>query len=131
MAAEPKFRNKRIGDILLERGAISREQLESALQRQKTDNRLLGVILVDMGVPQERVAQALAEQRRDSPEIAADVLRDLPKAAVRLVPETLARRFNVIAIRRDDNVLTLAMEDPSDLAALCISTAMKGLIRRS
>ena len=126
MAAEPKFRNKRIGDILLERGTISREQLEIALQRQKADNRLLGAILVDMGIPQERVAQALAEQRRDSPEITADALRDLPKAAVRLVPETLARRFNVIAVRRDDNVLTLAMEDPSDLAALDLLSHVTG-----
>jgi bacteriophage N4 adsorption protein B len=44
---------RKIGDLLLERRMITATQLEEALHRQKTERRLLGSILVDMGAIQE------------------------------------------------------------------------------
>ncbi len=60
----PAERNVRIGDLLLERGIISREQLDQALARQKEagQNRLLGEIVVELKLAtEEQVLELLAE----------------------------------------------------------------------
>lgn len=55
---------KRIGEILLEKGVITAEQLQEALGKQPQANMYLCQILIRMGVPMMEVEDALAEQRR-------------------------------------------------------------------
>jgi len=114
------YSRKRLGAVLLEQGRISPQQLESALDAQEEDGRLLGSILVGMGLlDQPEITHALAEQRHDVPEVPAAELGALPAEVAQWVPETLARRFNVIGLRQEqDGVLIVAMENPTDLAAL-------------
>jgi len=124
---ETRYRHRRLGDILVEHGIASADQVKSALERQRKDDRPLGAILVDMGVLREQVARGLAEQRRDIPEVSAKELHSVPPEVVHAVPETLARRFNVLAIRREeDNWLVVAMENARDLAALDLLTHVTG-----
>jgi hypothetical protein len=53
---------KRIGELLLERAAISKEQLEAGLQAQKRTRQRLGVTLIQQGVLSEiQLAQVLAQ----------------------------------------------------------------------
>lgn len=53
---------KRIGELLLERGAISKEQLEAGLSAQKRTRQRLGVTLIQQGVLTEvQLAQVLAQ----------------------------------------------------------------------
>jgi len=55
---------KRIGEILLDRGVITADQLQEALRRQPGANMYLCQILIRMGVPMMEIEDALAEQRR-------------------------------------------------------------------
>ncbi len=58
----PLMARKRIGELLLERGAISKEQLESGLAAQKRTRQRLGVTLIAQGVLSEiQLAQSLAQ----------------------------------------------------------------------
>ena len=119
MAVQQDYRRRRIGEILLSRDIVSQEQLDSALAAQKGDHRCLGTILMEMGVVDRgQMAAVLAEQRRDIPEIGPEDLQHLGPQVAGYIPETLARRFNVIAVKRDDTTLTVAMADTGDLAAL-------------
>lgn len=58
----PLMARKRIGELLLERGAISKEQLEAGLAAQKRTRQRLGVTLIQQGVLSEiQLAQSLAQ----------------------------------------------------------------------
>jgi len=109
--------NTRLGDFLLERGLITEQQLEEALQKQKEMQKPLGELLVDMGLIEEgKLAHILAEQL-DIPYV--DLLSTaLQPNAIDLVPEHLARKYKCIPIRIDEGRLFLAMCDPMDLDAL-------------
>lgn len=127
MGSAPQFRQRRLGDILVENGIVSAEQIDNALKRQTEEDRPLGAILVDMGVLREQVTRGLAEQRRDIPEVDGKDLHNVAPGVVLSVPETLARRFNMVAIRRgDNNLLSVAMENPSDLGALDLLAHVTG-----
>jgi len=55
--------NKQLGELLVERGLITVEQLEEALNKQRQKGGLIGEILVDMGlVKEEDIAQTLTAQ---------------------------------------------------------------------
>lgn len=115
------YKRKRLGEILLERGWITEADLEKALKVQQTDKRVLGVILMDMGLMRHCINDALAQQRREIPSIEAAAVADFSNEAALAIPETLARRFNCIGINNErEGVLVVAMENPNDLAALDI-----------
>ncbi len=55
----------RLGEILVEQGSLSPEQLEKALQIQGSDSRMIGQILVSRGyVKRHHIDIALAKQKR-------------------------------------------------------------------
>jgi len=119
---QPKYQRRRIGEILVEHGWLTPEGLEAALAAQREEHRNLGSILVEMGlITRGQLARALAEQRRDIPEVPPQDLRNVRPDMAAYIPETLARRFNAVAVRRAEDgsdTLHVAMEDPTDLEAL-------------
>ena len=114
-----EYRRTPLGEILVRNGWLSDAQLDAALEAQKKGGQRLGTTLVEMGILEPAVlAQALALQRREIPEISGAVLRNLPPEVGRLIPQTLARRFNAIAMGTGaEDALIVAMEDPTNLAA--------------
>lgn len=113
-------RPTRLGDIFVARGWATPEQVDAAIQVQKQDGGFLGMILLRMGVvSREQMSEALREQRQQIPEIGPDELKALSPDVAKLIPEGLARRYNVIALKGgDEQGMVLAMEDPTDLAAM-------------
>ena len=108
---------KRIGDILLERGAITQQEIEKALAHQKEHGGLMGQILVQMGcVTEEEVALALTAQY-GFPYLPLDSY-EIDVGLSALIPEPVARQHCLIAIDRIGNALTLAMADPSNVQAI-------------
>jgi len=108
---------KTIGEILLEQGFISRQQLETALAMQRRGGGHLGTILLEMGAITERqLAQALGIQW-GFPYVDLTALEIDPEV-VKLVPHALARRHKVIAIGRVNDRLRLAIADPLNVIAL-------------
>lgn len=108
---------KRIGEILLERGSITHQEIEKALAHQKEHGGLMGQILVQMGcVTEEEVALALTAQY-GFPYLPLDNY-EIDTALSNLIPEPVARQHCLIAIDRIGNALTLAMADPTNIKAI-------------
>ncbi len=108
---------KRIGEILIEAGRITQEQLEKALAMQKRSGVRLGKILVEMGAITETGLLRVLERSMGIPLIDLSAIQP-DKEAVRLVPMSLAERHVVIPIRKKGNRLTVAMLDPTNFFAI-------------
>lgn len=107
---------QQLGQILLDCGCITREQLNSALTRQAQSRESLPDILFALGdTTPAAVSQALeARLGIGFSDLENEILS--PEAA-RLLPRILARKHRMVPIRIAGNALLLAMADPLDLAA--------------
>ncbi len=119
--------NKQLGEILIERGIISRAQLQEALDAQKEKNMLLGEALVALKhVTEEDIVQALTCQYGfpylplANYEIAPEVLSAVPVA--------VCRKYCLIPIDKIGKSLTLAMANPLNVQALEEVEALSGCI---
>ncbi|MCF7854679.1 MAG: Flp pilus assembly complex ATPase component TadA [Candidatus Pacebacteria bacterium] len=108
-----------LGEILIETGDLTAEDLERALASQDGSNRMLGDILVDMGLAtEEQVARALAVQL-NIPFFEPDDDFRLEREEVELIPEALARKYSLIPVKKtSEPILTIVMRDPIDLEAI-------------
>ena len=108
---------KKLGEVLIERGVITPQQLEQALAYQRTHGGLLGQVLTQLGVAtEEEIALALTAQY-GFPYLPLENY-ELDDAMVRLIPEHVARQYCVIPIDRVGNSLTVSMADPSNIQAI-------------
>jgi len=107
----------RIGTTMIERGLITNEQLDAALDVQRTTGRRVGEILVGMNaLSRFELARVLADHMG----VPFVDLRAKPPDAIlgALLPEEVARRYRSLVIDRWNNQLVIAMANPSDLFAL-------------
>ena len=108
---------KRIGELLLERGVITRQQLENALAHQQKHGGLMGHILIQLGfVNEEEIALTLTAQY-GFPYLPLDNY-EIDTELTAIIPEQVARQYCLIPIDRIGNALTLAMADPSNVQAI-------------
>ncbi|TMK19308.1 MAG: type II secretion system protein GspE [Actinobacteria bacterium] len=112
-----KRKSKQLGQILIELGFITPEQLETALQEHRKTPKSLGRVLIDLGMIKEAdLVRALAEQVGlefvDLNEFPIDA------TATVLLPEALSRRYRAIPIGERDGRLLVAMSDPANVYAL-------------
>lgn len=106
----------RLGEILVQQKLLSEEQLGLALSDQKRTGRKLGRVFVENGfVSEEQISGALAKQL-DIPYINLKFYNTHPET-VRLLPETLARRFRALVLEDRGGLLLVGMSDPTDLFA--------------
>lgn len=106
----------RLGDLLIQQGLLTEEQLKFALDEQKRSGRKLGRIIVDSAfVTEESISQALARQLR----IEYIDLRQFEAVPdfVRLLPEAAARRFRAVVLDERLGRLRVGFVDPTDLQA--------------
>lgn len=108
--------DSRIGELLTRHQLTTAEQLNALLaSRQKDEVALCDTVVTSGVVDAERLAQILAGELRQ-PVVDLDTLAIAPEAA-RLVPESVARRYHLIAAHLSGSTLTVVMADPTDLAA--------------
>jgi type IV pilus assembly protein PilB len=103
-----------LGELLVARGVITREQLEHALsKKEEHPNRRLGEILTDLGWASGRaIAQVLAEQNGLEYVELGEV--EPEESVATLLPEHLARRYEALPIRFvDDDTVLVVVADPS------------------
>ncbi len=111
-------KNLRVGEVLREYGYITEEQLERALAEQKKmPDRRLGSILMGLGYATERQILEALSKRTGSP------LIDLTSygvdlAAVEMIPASLARTYNLLAVKIKGNVLVIVLHDPLNFYAI-------------
>ncbi|MDI6771667.1 MAG: ATPase, T2SS/T4P/T4SS family [bacterium] len=111
--AVPERRRGRLGEILVDNGLITEEQLEVALEAQRESRKRLGQILVEQGaVTEDDIAWALSTQLgypyvHLTPSI-------VDEEAVRMLPEAFLRERRVLPVLKFGQEMTLAMADPTD-----------------
>ncbi len=110
-------RKLRIGELLVENGLLTAEQLTHALQAQKKRGMRLGQILVDLGYVEETQLLDFLARQLDIAFVDLSAA-DLSQPTVMRLPEQHARRFNAIVIRETDKDLEVGLADPTDLLAL-------------
>jgi type IV pilus assembly protein PilB len=106
--------NRPLGQVLLDEGLISEEQLARALNAQRTTTAPLGTVLVNQGaIPEDHLTLVLS-MHLDIP--VADLKHvDVDAEVAHLVPEDFARKNLVLPLRRVNGHLEVAMSDPSNL----------------
>lgn len=113
----PRGQKKKLGDLLLEAGLITQEQLVKALDIQRQSGDRLGNILVKQGFITERQMFEVLEFQLGIPYLDLDrTFLDLN--VVRMIPVQVARAHNVIPVRMEHGMLWLAMSDPLDVIAI-------------
>lgn len=110
----------RIGDLLLSQGMITQQQLDTALSEQKIRKTKLGETLIALGyVSQKDFADVLSRQLGvESVDLRKEGLQD---AAIRLVPEDIMKKYELVPFAIDENnsnILKIAMSDPMYLPAI-------------
>jgi MSHA biogenesis protein MshE len=105
---------KRLGDLLVEEGIITEQQVEQALQAQKQTGRKLGDSLIQLGFLTETQMLEFLAHQLNVPLI--DLNRaNIDAEAVQLLSEVHARRLRALVISHQDDTVRVAMSDPADL----------------
>ena len=110
----------RLGDVLVNSGVITAEQLQKGLELQKGSGRKLGETLVDEGITtEENIAKSLSSQLGYEMVDLQDVSID--EEILNLVPPNILKKHKMIPFeysRTGMNVLRVAMSDPMNMAAM-------------
>ncbi len=111
-------RGRRLGELLVEQGQLSPEQLEPAVQMQVAAGGRLGTVLIELrSVGIDAVGQALAVQH-GIPEARPEDFEQVQWDVISTVPVELVKKHVVVPLRLEGQRLLLAMRDPHDIAAL-------------
>ena len=109
--------NRRLGDLLVTDGLLTAEQLKKALAEQKGSAEKLGSVLVRLNFVNEDQLIGFLSRQYGVPSITLGQL-DIDPDVLRLVPSPIARKYEVVPVRRMGNSLALAMADPTNVFAL-------------
>src|SRR5438093_2290841 len=108
---------RRLGDLLVAEGLITDAQLRQALSDQKGKTDKLGTVLVGLGSITEEQLIGFLSRQYGIPSITLSTL-DVDAETLRLVPAHIAKKYEVLRVKRIGGTLTLAMSDPTNVFAL-------------
>jgi len=100
-----------LGEILIQRNRVTREQVEGALKIQKEKGGFIGEILVNLGILDERDIVVALVIQCGLPYIAVNKYTIDPQI-VRLIPQEVAQKEKVIALDRIGEILSVVMLNP-------------------
>ncbi len=110
----------RIGDVLINDGAITRTQLEKGLELQKGSGKRLGITLVDEGITtEEAIARALSRQLGYDMVDLGNV--DVDEAVLGLLNPSILKKYTILPFEYSEespNIIRVAMSDPMDMTAI-------------
>ena len=117
MAEQAAPRKKiRIGDLMVQNGVITEEQLMYALSQQKKTGAKLGNTLIKLNLVTAQQFHEFLATQLDLPYIDLKHFNYKPEI-VRVLPETAARRFRAIALSMENERMLVGLADPTDLHA--------------
>ncbi len=108
---------QRIAELLVTQHAATREQVETLLAQTAHNGKSFAQLLIEGGVISEVKLTELLSKELGLPMISLTKYR-LDPSIVKLIPERLARRHNLIALAKYGERLTIAMADPLDIFAI-------------
>jgi len=109
---------KRLGDLLVDLGIISREQLQKALEVQTQTGGKLGRILIQLGFVTEEVLLYFLGKQAGVSYVSLAEYGKIPEEVIKTVPESIVRYQTLIPIAKEGKILTIAMSDPFNVFAL-------------
>ena len=116
MASDTFYRN-RLGGILLAAGLVSVKEDEEALETQHRTGQRLGDVLVQEGLVQDEDIVEARSLQLDIPHVHIAPDQVDPEVA-RLVPEAIARQYQLVPVSAKEDCLVIAMFDPLDVEAI-------------
>jgi type IV pilus assembly protein PilB len=108
---------QRLGDLLVQTGVITPDQLNEALEEQKRTGQRLGTILVKHGFFSEHNLIEVLEFQLGIPHVVLSK-RSIEPDVLAIVPENLVKKYKVFPVEKLQNRLILGMLDPTDIFAL-------------
>lgn len=116
------FRTRvRLGDVLVQEGVITQDQLDGALAKQKQIGGLLGEVMVTLGlITEDKLINVLCEQL-DIDYLDLRKVEEISPEIIELIPEDLLRKYVIMPVRMSDkqmNTLVVAMADPMNIFAV-------------
>lgn len=106
---------KSMADYMIEKGYASLDQMNDARKTQETTKGDMAKILIDMGLTPRDIYEAKAQEMQ-VPFVDLTVYKP-EQSALNVVPEHIAKRHNVLPIKKDNNILYVAMSDVRNLNA--------------
>ena len=116
----------RVGDLLLQKGIITKEQLEQALEEQKKTHEKLGQILIQHGVISPATLSQILSSQSNIPSINIEEFSIDPNI-VSLLPEQFIRDNFIIPLRKTDDTLEVACVPPINPEVLENAKLITGL----
>ena len=107
----------RLGEILLKENLITQDQLQKALEFQRSNGGKLGSCLTKMGFITDDDITGVLSRQYGVPSINLKYYEIDPNV-IRLIPQDTAQRYQVIPLSRVGSVLTIAMTDPTNVFAM-------------
>ncbi|MEE9218682.1 MAG: hypothetical protein V3U98_06410 [Acidobacteriota bacterium] len=108
----------KIGELLIERGKLTRKQLDAALRNQGFFREHLGTTLFKMGFVDEETLGVALSELASVPYAPPAMFENLPASLVSLLPTKLAEKHDVVPLKLEGRKLHLAMLNPRDLLVL-------------
>ncbi len=109
--------NRRLGDLLVADGLLTPAQLQKALGEQKGSTEKLGSVLIKLGFINEEQLIGFLSRQYGVPSITLAQL-EIDPGVLRLVPAPIAKKYEVIPVRKMGSSLAVAMADPTNVFAL-------------
>lgn len=117
-----------LGDYLLQKGFITSEDLEEALQYQVIYGGKLGTNLLEMGLIDEEELTAALTKVLGTPAADPKDLQNISPEVLKLIPEATADEFRCLPVKVEGRRLFLVMENPNNLQAIDEISFKTGLI---
>src|SRR5713101_5133765 len=107
----------RLGEILIKESLITQDQLDKALEFQRSNGGKLGSCLTKMGYITDDDITGVLSRQYGVPSINLKYYEIDPNV-IRLIPQDTALRYQVVPLSRVGSVLTIAMTDPTNVFAM-------------
>jgi type IV pilus assembly protein PilB len=112
-----KTSKKTFGDLLVDAGLITEEQLSEALKQQHETGEKVGDILIDKGIISNDDLIQVLEFQLGIPHVNLNKI-PISSDILALVPEKVIRRYRLMPVAIENNKLVVAMSYPFDLYAI-------------
>jgi len=107
----------RLGELLVREKLITADQLKKAIEEQRTSGGRLGYNLAKLGLINEKDLTAFLSKQYGIPSV-DPATTEVDPEVIKLIPEDVANKYQVIPISRTGSTLVLAMADPSNIFAI-------------
>jgi len=109
--------NRELLDMLKDEQYLTKDQLIAALNIAKIQNKKIDEVLIEEGITTEEIILEALSSHLGIPRVKLNEMYISPDI-VELLPEYYARKYAAFPIKRDGNVLMIALRDPRNILAI-------------